>query len=64
MICGHCLVDEFLINDYCCLSTEKQLERHYLLSGDADGVILLWELSLADKKVVVGGFLLADVLIE
>lgn len=29
---------------------EKQLERHYLLSGDADGVILLWELSLADKK--------------
>ncbi|KAH6802078.1 elongator protein 2 [Perilla frutescens var. frutescens] len=28
----------------------KNLERHYLLSGDADGAILLWELSLADKK--------------
>ncbi|KAG4180654.1 hypothetical protein ERO13_A10G178200v2 [Gossypium hirsutum] len=28
----------------------KQLERHYLLSGDADGVIILWELSLADNK--------------
>lgn len=28
----------------------KHLERHYLLSGDADGVIILWELSLVDKK--------------
>lgn len=28
----------------------KNLERHYLLSGDADGTILLWELTLADKK--------------
>lgn len=28
----------------------KHLERHYLLSGDTDGVIILWELSLVDKK--------------
>ncbi|OMO64059.1 hypothetical protein COLO4_32127 [Corchorus olitorius] len=28
----------------------KHLERHYLLSGDADGAIILWELSLADNK--------------
>ncbi|KAG4394889.1 hypothetical protein GLYMA_20G121000v4 [Glycine max] len=28
----------------------KQLEQHYLLSGDADGAIILWELSLADGK--------------
>ncbi|KAG2709425.1 hypothetical protein I3760_05G238900 [Carya illinoinensis] len=28
----------------------KQLERHYLLSGDADGVIILWELCLLDRK--------------
>ncbi|KAG8382847.1 hypothetical protein BUALT_Bualt05G0121000 [Buddleja alternifolia] len=28
----------------------KHLERHYLLSGDADGIIFLWEFSLADKK--------------
>ncbi|KAB1205610.1 Elongator complex protein 2 [Morella rubra] len=28
----------------------KQLERHYLLSGDADGIIILWELSLHDGK--------------
>ncbi|CAI9785400.1 unnamed protein product [Fraxinus pennsylvanica] len=28
----------------------KHLERHYLLSGDADGAITLWEFSLADKK--------------
>ncbi|KAL0408903.1 UNVERIFIED_CONTAM: Elongator complex protein 2 [Sesamum radiatum] len=28
----------------------KNLERHYLLSGDADGTIFLWEYSLADKK--------------
>ncbi|XP_073049967.1 elongator complex protein 2 [Primulina eburnea] len=28
----------------------KHLERHYLLSGDVDGVIILWELSLVDKK--------------
>ncbi|KAI3453067.1 hypothetical protein Pfo_009730 [Paulownia fortunei] len=26
------------------------LERHHLLSGDADGTIFLWEFSLADKK--------------
>lgn len=30
------------------------MERHYLLSGDADGTILLWELTLADKKVLSG----------
>ncbi|PIN23701.1 RNA polymerase II elongator complex, subunit ELP2, WD repeat superfamily [Handroanthus impetiginosus] len=28
----------------------SHLERHYLLSGDADGTIILWEFSLADKK--------------
>ncbi|GAV75750.1 WD40 domain-containing protein [Cephalotus follicularis] len=28
----------------------KQLERHYLLSGDAAGVIILWELSTLDNK--------------
>ncbi|XP_031251939.1 elongator complex protein 2 [Pistacia vera] len=28
----------------------KHLEHHYLLSGDADGVIILWELSLSDRK--------------
>ncbi|KAG6396598.1 hypothetical protein SASPL_142751 [Salvia splendens] len=28
----------------------KNFERHYLLSGDADGEILLWEFSLADKN--------------
>ncbi|KAG6757723.1 hypothetical protein POTOM_038045 [Populus tomentosa] len=28
----------------------KQLDRHYLLSGDTDGAIILWELTLADKK--------------
>ncbi|KAJ0095654.1 hypothetical protein Patl1_15093 [Pistacia atlantica] len=28
----------------------KHLEHHYLLSGDADGVIILWELSLSDGK--------------
>ncbi|GFP84690.1 elongator complex protein 2 [Phtheirospermum japonicum] len=30
----------------------KNLQRHYLLSGDADGTILLWEFSLADNKVL------------
>lgn len=33
------------------LYTAKELELHYLLSGDADGVIILWELSLVDGKV-------------
>ncbi|EYU30015.1 hypothetical protein ABFS82_05G036400 [Erythranthe guttata] len=28
----------------------KNFERHYLLSGDADGTILLWEFSLVDNK--------------
>ncbi|KAL0372653.1 UNVERIFIED_CONTAM: Elongator complex protein 2 [Sesamum calycinum] len=28
----------------------KNLERHYLLSGDADGTIFLWEYSLADRS--------------
>ncbi|XP_052187549.1 elongator complex protein 2 [Diospyros lotus] len=28
----------------------KHLERHFLLSGDAEGVIILWELSLLDKQ--------------
>ncbi|XAR52455.1 hypothetical protein NMG60_11020544 [Bertholletia excelsa] len=28
----------------------KHWERHYLLSGDSEGAIILWELSLVDKK--------------
>ncbi|KAM7467519.1 hypothetical protein LguiB_015081 [Lonicera macranthoides] len=28
----------------------KNLERHFLLSGDADGAIILWELSLRNRK--------------
>jgi len=32
-------------------STAQQLEQHYLLSGDADGAIMLWEFSLIDGKV-------------
>lgn len=28
----------------------KHVERHYLLSGDAEGLIILWELSLSDGK--------------
>ncbi|GKU90268.1 hypothetical protein SLEP1_g4277 [Rubroshorea leprosula] len=28
----------------------KHLDRHYLLSGDADGAIILWELSLSENK--------------
>uniref|UniRef100_A0A2P2J6D7 Elongator complex protein 2 n=1 Tax=Rhizophora mucronata TaxID=61149 RepID=A0A2P2J6D7_RHIMU len=28
----------------------KHFGQHYLLSGDVDGVIILWELSLIDKK--------------
>lgn len=28
----------------------KRLEQHYLLSGDADGVIILWEFSVPDRK--------------
>lgn len=35
------------------LSSAKNMERHYLLSGDADGAIMLWELSLIDQKVVL-----------
>ncbi|KAK6146841.1 hypothetical protein DH2020_020710 [Rehmannia glutinosa] len=31
-------------------SKARNLERHYLLSGDADGTIFLWEFSLADRK--------------
>lgn len=27
-----------------------EMERHYLLSGDADGVIILWEYTILDKK--------------
>lgn len=34
------------------LWTAKHLERHYLLSGDADGTIILWELSLLGGKVL------------
>lgn len=42
----------FVCNELYCVSTAKQLERHYLLSGDADGIIILWELSLHDGKVL------------
>lgn len=28
----------------------KQLERHFLLSGDAEGAVIIWELSLPEKK--------------
>ncbi|XP_057481301.1 elongator complex protein 2-like isoform X1 [Actinidia eriantha] len=28
----------------------KELEQHYLLSGDASGAIILWKLSIPDKK--------------
>ncbi|KAL6543796.1 Elongator subunit elp2 [Orobanche gracilis] len=28
----------------------KNFQKHYLLSGDADGTILLWDFSLADNK--------------
>lgn len=28
----------------------KEMERHFLLSGDADGVIILWEFSILEKK--------------
>ncbi|KAL6513262.1 hypothetical protein OROGR_020748 [Orobanche gracilis] len=31
-------------------SVSKNLEMHYMLSGDADGEILPWEFSLADRK--------------
>ena len=30
----------------------KQFKSHYLLSGDSDGAIHLWELSLLDQKVI------------
>lgn len=29
----------------------QQLSHHYLLSGDASGIIMLWEVSLTDGKV-------------
>lgn len=29
------------------------MEQHFLLSGDAEGVIILWEYSLVDAKVVI-----------
>ena len=29
----------------------QQLSHHYLLSGDANGIIMLWEVSLTDGKV-------------
>ncbi|XP_065881280.1 elongator complex protein 2 [Euphorbia lathyris] len=28
----------------------NHLEQHYMLSGDSDGVIILWEVSLAERK--------------
>jgi len=32
-------------------SAAQRLQQHYLLSGDADGAIMLWEFSLIDGKV-------------
>lgn len=32
--------------------TAKHLGRHYLLSGDANGAIILWELSNTERQVV------------
>lgn len=29
------------------------MQQHFLLSGDAEGVIILWEYSLVDEKVVL-----------
>lgn len=40
-----------MINDLSKPLLAKGLEQHYLLSGDADGAIILWELSLIDGKV-------------
>jgi len=34
------------------LYSAKELEKHYLLSGDADGAIILWEFSLLERKVI------------
>lgn len=34
----------------------KHFERHFLLSGDAEGAIILWELCLEDKKVLIQNF--------
>lgn len=39
-------------NELCHLFPAKHVERHYLLSGDAEGLIILWELSLSDGKVL------------
>lgn len=36
---------------HCFVFPVKHADHHFLLSGDTDGAILLWELSLADKKV-------------
>lgn len=40
------IADEFVY-----FKTAKELKQHFLLSGDADGFILLWEFSLSQKKV-------------
>lgn len=29
----------------------KNAEHHFLLSGDTDGAIILWEFSVADREV-------------
>ncbi|CDY16507.1 BnaA08g02600D [Brassica napus] len=29
----------------------KDLDRHYLLSGDTDGIIIIWELSTVNNNV-------------
>lgn len=33
------------------LFAAKNLDRHYLLSGDSDGIIILWELSTLNNNV-------------
>lgn len=47
---------EFLIHYYFVSETAQQLRQHYLLSGDADGTIMLWEVSLTDGKVLLQCF--------
>lgn len=33
------------------LFAAKDLDRHYLLSGDTDGIIIIWELSTVNNNV-------------
>jgi len=47
----HCSFYQLLSKALCIAA--KQLEQHFLLSGDTEGVIILWENSLVDAKVVI-----------